>query len=274
MHVFWVTGESSGDRHAAALIHQLNSVRPDWSHGGMGGEAMRHEGAELTADLGEAALMGLTEVVKHLPRLLKLRASLVEAITEQQTDLVVLVDFPDFNLAVARAIRRKHGRQIPILYYVSPQVWAWRRSRIKTIAKLVDAMAVLFPFEKDVYRPHGLDTVFFGHPFVGEVTPSGPVDQLRDQFGLSRDELAIALLPGSRTQEIERHLPVQLAAAKKLRDLVDDPVKILIARANTVSRDLLAKLSAGIHDCIIVEDSRDALAVSRAAVVKSGTSTV
>ncbi|MCB2211141.1 lipid-A-disaccharide synthase [bacterium] len=274
MHVFWVTGESSGDRHAAHLIRELKRLQPEWTHGGMGGEAMRREGVTLSADLKEAALMGLTEVIRHLPRLFRLRNRLIDAIVDSGAQLVVLVDFPDFNMGVARSLRVRLGRQIPILYYVSPQVWAWRRGRIKTIAKLVDAMAVLFPFEVDVYRPHGLETVFFGHPLVGEVKPSAPVPELRKQFGLLGDEQAVALLPGSREQEVRRHLPVQLAAVNRLRSRLTEPVKVLLAQANTVDRKLLEQLSAGIPDVTIVDNARDALATSRVGLVKSGTSTI
>ncbi len=274
MHVFWVTGESSGDRHAAHLIRELKRLRPEWTHGGMGGEAMRREGVTLTADLKEAALMGLTEVIRHLPRLFRLRNRLIDAIVDSGAQLVVLVDFPDFNMGVARSLRVRLGRQIPILYYVSPQVWAWRRGRIKTIAKLVDAMAVLFPFEVDVYRPHGLETVFFGHPLVGEVKPSAPLPELRKQFGLLGDEQAVAILPGSREQEVRRHLPVQLAAVKRLRSRLTEPVKVLLAQANTVDRQLLEQLAAGIPDVTIVDNARDALAASRVGLVKSGTSTI
>ncbi|HEX05074.1 MAG TPA: lipid-A-disaccharide synthase [Bacteroidetes bacterium] len=274
MRVFWVTGESSGDRHAAHLIRELKQLQPSWTHGGMGGEAMRHEGVELTADLKEAAVMGLTEVIRHLPRLFRLRNRLIDAIVQSGTQLVVLVDFPDFNMSVARSLRVRLGRQIPILYYVSPQVWAWRRGRIKTIARLVDAMAVLFPFEVDVYRPQGLETVFYGHPLVGEVVPSASESELRAQFGLTGDEQAVALLPGSRTQEIGRHLPVQLAAVQKLRARLTEPVKVLLARANTVDHSMLAQMAAGTPDVEIVDNARDALSVARVGLVKSGTSTV
>ncbi len=274
MRVFWVTGESSGDRHAAHLIRELKTLQPSWTHAGMGGEAMRREGVELTANLREAALMGLIEVIRHLPRMIQLRNRLVDEIITSGAQLVVLVDFPDFNMSVARSLRTRLGRKIQILYYVSPQVWAWRRGRIKTISSLVDAMAVLFPFELDVYRPHGLETVFFGHPLVGEVGASAPVNELRKQFGLVGDEQAVAILPGSRMQEIERHLPVQLAAVKRLRQRLTEPVKVLLARANTVDRNTLTQMAAGVPDLEIVDNARDALATARVGLVKSGTSTV
>ncbi|MBS1260929.1 MAG: Lipid-A-disaccharide synthase [Calditrichaeota bacterium] len=274
MHVFWITGESSGDRYAAELIGELDRLRPQWTHSGMGGEAMRRAGAEIVADLREATLMGLSEVLGQLPRLFRLRARLLDAIDRGRVQLVVLIDYPDFNLGVARALRRRLGRRVSILYYVSPQVWAWRRYRAKTIARLVDAMAVLFPFELDVYRPHGLETVFFGHPLVGEVTPARSAVRLREKFDLAGDARPVALLPGSREQEVERHLPVQLAAVARVRDRLAEPAPALVARANTVDRALLARLCEGHARVQVVEDSRDALATAHVALVKSGTSTV
>lgn len=275
MRTFWVAGESSGDRHAAHLIHEINALNPDWQHRGMGGEQMEREGCQLDANLSEAALMGLVEVIRHLPRLLKLRDRLVDAVDQWQADLVVLVDFPDFNLALAKAIRKRRGSKTKILYYVSPQVWAWRKGRAKTIANRVDAMAVLFPFEQRVYRPYGLETVFFGHPLAGEVEPSASVGELREQFGLREGQEAVAILPGSRAQEIERHLPVQLEALKRLRGQKSDDIVGLIARANTVQKGVLASYIQNVPNVQIVEDGAyDALAAARVGLVKSGTSTV
>ncbi|MCB2200041.1 lipid-A-disaccharide synthase [bacterium] len=275
MRIFWVAGESSGDRHAAHLIHEINALQPDWQHRGMGGEQMEREGCELDANLSEAALMGLVEVIRHLPRLLKLRDRLVIAVDEWQADLVILVDFPDFNLALAKAIRKRRGSKTKILYYVSPQVWAWRKGRAKTIAHRVDAMAVLFPFEQEVYRPYGLETVFFGHPLAGEVEPSASVDELRKRFELKEGQEAVAILPGSRAQEIERHLPVQLQALERLRESKGEDVVGLVARANTVQKGVLSDYLQNVPNVRIVEDGAyDALAAARVGMVKSGTSTV
>lgn len=275
MRVFWVVGESSGDHHAARLIEAIRSVDPGWEHFGMGGEAMRDAGCELVADLREAALMGLVEVVRHLPRLLRLRDRLVRQVEQRSIDLVVFVDFPDFNLALAKAIRKHLGKRIKLMYYVSPQVWAWRKGRAKTIAKRVDAMAVLFPFETEVYRPYGLETVFFGHPLTGEVAPSADVATLRKRFGLEEGQDAVAILPGSRRQEVERHLPVQLEALQELRRFQGAQVKGLVARANTVDRAFLDDYVQNVPNVQIVEKGAyDALAAARVGLVKSGTSTV
>jgi lipid-A-disaccharide synthase len=275
MNVFWVVGESSGDRHAAHLIRELTSTAPGWSHAGMGGEAMKNAGCELAADLSEVSMMGLTEVVRHLPRLLRLQKRLVEEIESRKVDLVVLVDLPDFNLSLGSRLRKKFGDSLQLFYYVSPQVWAWRKGRAKGIAKLVDAMAVLFPFEVDAYEKYGLETVFFGHPLAGKVAPSKPVPELRNDFSLAEEEEAVAVLPGSRAQEVERLLPVQLEAVEKLREQLRTPVRILVARAGTVSHSMLEAMTAEYANTDIVDEATyDALAVSRTALVKSGTSTI
>jgi len=241
----------------------------------MGGVRMEEAGCQLVANLSEAALMGLAEVVRHLPRLFRLRDRLVRAVGEFHADLIVLVDFPDFNLAFAKAIRRKYRSTIPILYYVSPQVWAWRRGRAKTIARLVDAMAVLFPFEREIYAPYQLETVFFGHPLAGEVKPSGKRSELRKAFGLNASDEVVAILPGSRKQEVERHLPVQLAALELLRSRRSEPIVGLLVCANTVDPGLLRGYVQNIQNVRIVQNAGyDALAVARVAMVKSGTSTL
>lgn len=275
MNVFWVAGESSGDRHAAHLIRELNAVAPGWKHSGMGGDAMREAGCELVADLSEASLMGLTEVIRHLPRLLKLQQRLADEVARRECTLVVFIDFPDFNLTLGKRLRKRFGRKISLFYYVSPQVWAWRRGRAKGIARLVDAMAVLFPFEVDVYKKYGLETVFFGHPLAGEVEPSGNVSALRKKFSLAKDEEAVAILPGSRAQEVDRLLPAQLAAIRDLRKSRPEKIRALVARAGTVTRAQLENYIGGMEGVEIVEGGTyDALAVSRVALVKSGTSTI
>ncbi len=275
MNLFWIVGESSGDRHASHIISEMSRLKPDWSHSGMCGTEMFASGCEEVVNLSEAALMGLTEVIRHLPRLLKLREKLVDEIEKRSIDLVVLVDFPDFNLAVAKLLRKRFGKKVKILYYVSPQVWAWRKGRAKTIAELSDAMAVLFPFEKDIYKKYGLETVFCGHPLVGEVSKSDSIENLRKRFNLKDGQEAVAILPGSRKQEVERLLPVQLETIQFLRKFKGSEVVALIAKANTVDIELLEEISKNTQNVKIVDgSSHDVMSVSKVGLVKSGTSTV
>ncbi len=274
MRLFWVVGEKSGDHHASRLITALRGVAPDWEHAGMGGEAMAEAGCEIIADLSQASLLGLAEVVRHLPRMFRLRDRLALEIHKRNVDLVVFLDFPDFNIALLKLLRKRHGDEHRAFYYISPQVWAWRRRRAKQMAKLLDAMAVLFPFELEFYRRYGLETVFFGHPLCGEVVPSDRRERLRGMFGLEPGHQAIALLPGSRRPEVERHLPVQLEAMEIFRRSHPEAVAI-IASSENIERSLYASL-IGERDWALLASGRvyDVLAVSRVGLVKSGTSTV
>ncbi|MDP8206481.1 MAG: lipid-A-disaccharide synthase [Candidatus Electryonea clarkiae] len=274
MNLFWVVGESSGDRHSALLIESLRHSASGWTHAGMCGSAMSGAGCEVVVDLSEASLMGLIEVIRHIPRMLRLRNRLVEEIRKRNPELVVLVDFPDFNLSLLSKLRKEFGNKIKILYFISPQVWAWRKNRAKRMAKMLDAMAVLFPFEVDLYKRHGLETVFFGHPFAGEVKPSENADALRKKFGTGSSQEIVTIMPGSRTDEIERHLPVQLQAVALLREKHPE-IKALIVKANTVDNKLLEPYLADVKwaqivDCMAI----DALSICHVALIKSGTSTV
>lgn len=271
---FWVTGEASGDKHAARLINELNGLDPSLKHSGMCGDAMLAEGCEAVADISEISVMGIVEVVKHLNRILKLRDRLVDAILERKPKLVILVDLPDFNLPLMKALRKKAGRDLKIMYYVSPQIWAWRRGRAKTMAKHLDAMAVLFPFEKQFYEKYNLETVFFGHPLAGEVKPSATVDELRKEFGIQTDQPVVTIMPGSRSHEVERHLPVQLEAFKLFQK--DHPeAAALVVKAGTAPDHLFSSIKQNDPAIKLVPNrTYDALAVSRAALVKSGTSTI
>ncbi|MBD3166676.1 lipid-A-disaccharide synthase [bacterium] len=274
MHVFWVAGEASGDRHAARLIDALNETGAGWTHSGMGGPKMQEAGCRAVADISEMSVMGLVEVIRHLPRIFRLRDRLLEQIREQQPDLVVLVDLPDFNLALLKKLRREFGRTLRVMYFISPQVWAWRRGRARTMAAQLNAMAVLFPFEVDFYERYGLETVYFGHPLAGEVAPSADRATLRREFELSDGLEAVALMPGSRSHEVERHLPVQLAAVERYRQLHPN-VQALVVLARGIPQTLVDEL---VEDrpwvTIVNRRAYDALHAADAALVKSGTSTV
>ncbi len=275
MKFFWVVGESSGDRHASRLITALDKASDSMhTHYGMCGEEMRKSGCEMVADISEASLMGLTEVIRHLPRMIKLRDRLVSEIEEKKPDLVVLLDFPDFNLSLLKTLRKRLGREVPVLYYISPQIWAWRRGRAKMMANLLDVIAVIFPFEVDFYSRYGLEAVFFGHPMAGEIKPSDTKENLLKSFNLDEASDVITLMPGSRDHEVERHLPVMLEAVE-LFQMQNPGVIAQVVKANTVKMKLIKQIVASRTWVNIVERTAvDSLSVSRAAIIKSGTSTV
>jgi lipid-A-disaccharide synthase len=268
--VFFVTGEPSGDLQAARLAAAMRAQDPSLTLCGVGGPAMREAGVTTTIDIGELSVMGIAEVVGALARVRRMyRAILAEMDSPRRPDLLVLVDFPEFNLLVARAARR---RGVRVLYYVSPQVWAWRRGRVRKIRKRVDAMVVLFPFEEAFYAGHGVCARFFGHPLAETVEASRSMPETRARLGVQADVPLVALLPGSRAKEIDRHLPLMLEAARR----VDRRVRFAIACAPGIPRSRFERAAkdAGVDVSVVKNETYNLLAAADAAAVASGTATV
>jgi lipid-A-disaccharide synthase len=265
-----VAGEASGDLHGARLISELRLRVPGLAAFGLGGDEMRAAGLQSVAHSSEVAVVGITEVLKVLPRIREVFADLLHEVDRRRPALAVLIDFPDFNLRLARQLK---GRGLEVVYYISPQVWAWRKGRVKTIARLVDRMLVLFPFEVDFYRGHGVDVVHVGHPLVDEV-PVLPQAWDRGTEAEKAGPYRIALLPGSRLSEVEALLPTLLAAVGKLAGRL--PIEARIIRAPTVPRELLdeAVELSGLTVAIVESDRFAAIADSHVALCASGTATL
>jgi len=279
-------GEASGDHHAARLMEAVRRLAGDERRVrffGLGGDAMAAAGLESVAHSDEVAVVGIVEVLRELPRIRQVFRRLLKAVESRRPELAVLVDFPDFNLRLAR---RLHRRGVPVLYYVSPQVWAWRRRRVRTIARLVKRMLVLFPFEVDVYRGRELEVEHVGHPLVDEV-PELPSVWEREANLPERPTLA--LLPGSRNSEVRRILPPMLRAAavvgggtgriRRGGDSGNDAARVRLILASTVDRDLVHRLVASSplagKDLEIVRSERfAAVAGSHLALCASGTATL
>src|SRR5436305_3260548 len=267
-----VAGEASGDLHGARLISELRRRMPDVKTFGLGGDEMRQAGLEPVAHSSEISVVGLTEVLKILPRAREIFADLLREVDRRRPGVAVLIDFPDFNLRLAKELK---SRGVEVLYYISPQVWAWRRGRVKTISRLVDRMLVLFPFEVDFYKDHDVDVVHVGHPLVDEV-PVLP--QAWDRNGAADGSFAgpyrVALLPGSRTSEVEALLPTLLESVKRLS--AELPVEARIIRAPTVSPELIdeAVELGGVQVEVIEDDRFAAVADSHLALCASGTATL
>jgi len=228
-------GDASGDIHAAALVRALRQRIPRARFLGLGGAEMEKEGVELIVHQREVAVAGLLEVASGLPRILRAWRRLHRTVRDTKPDLVILVDTPDFNLPLARRARR-HG--VPVLYFIGPQVWAWRQGRIHKIARRVDRLAVIFPFEVDFYRPTGLRVDFVGHPLVERMHAAmGRHDRGSDRrsLGLDPDSPVVALLPGSRRNEIENMLPLFLETASILHAR-DPRVAFVLPVAPTLPR--------------------------------------
>lgn len=210
-------GEASGDQHAAAVARKLTDLRPDARIFGMGSGQLRRCGMEILVDSAPLAVVGLVEVLAHYPALRRALKLLQRTLSDRRPDLLLLVDNPEFNLKLAKTAQELG---IPVLYYISPQIWAWRQGRVKKIGRLVDHMAVVFPFEESFYRNAGIDVSFVGHPLLDELpdstSPSDRRVKARHQLGLSETSEIVGLFPGSRKSEIRRLLPLLAEAAQAL----------------------------------------------------------
>jgi lipid-A-disaccharide synthase len=207
-----VAGEASGDRHGAKLVRAMLAADPSLSFRGIGGPAMRNSGVRTDFDAARLAVVGITEVLSRLPAIVAALRLVKNLLRRLKPSLLVLIDFPEFNLKIAAAAKR-FG--IPVLYYISPQIWAWRPGRVKRIARCVDRMAVILPFEEAFYRQHRVNATFVGHPLLDDPSASAQ-NGSPDRRTAGADRL-IALLPGSRAVEIKRHLPPMLGAASILQ---------------------------------------------------------
>lgn len=273
-------GEASGDEHAARLVAAIRERLPEARFLGIGGKALAAQGVGLLAGAHDLAVVGLVEVAGRLPHIWRALKTIRQALLQERPSLVILVDFPDFNFWVARLAKR-HG--VPVMYYISPQVWAWRSYRVRTIARLVDRLVVIFPFEADFYRARGLPVDFVGHPFRETLPELPPRSELLKAWGLDPTRLTVALLPGSRASEIQRHLPTMLAGAKLIKQAIP-PVQFLLPLASTAPREVVEELiNAGEAPSappplpqftIIPGQAYAALWVADAAVAASGTVTV
>jgi lipid-A-disaccharide synthase len=268
MNFLLSAGEASGDNYGAQLIEALRQLQPGAAFFGMGGEKMRAAGCELLVNASDVAVVGLAEVVTHLPGIYMKFRGLVGEARKRRPDAAILIDFPDFNLRLARDL---HNLGIPVFYFVSPQIWAWRSGRVKQIQRFVRKMIVIFPFEQEFYRRHGVEVTYVGHPLAWLPEPATSRDEYARQQQLDASREWIALLPGSRRKEVRLNLPAMLAAAERL----GCGYEYILPVASTLQRDFLKEQIA--HSPLPVklcENARTAMKFARASVVASGTATV
>lgn len=228
--IFIVAGEASGDLHGADLTRALLTLDSGVTLLGMGGDQMQRAGVKLLVDAAELAGLGVTETLYRLAAGARAFRKLRAALVTERPSLLVLIDFPDFNFWLARA---SHRIGIPVLYYISPQVWAWRRGRIQILKRLVEKMVVIFPFEEPMYREAGVPVTFVGHPMVDRLRDVPTRDEARRQLGCGPSDLVIGLLPGSREGEIKYHLPVMKEAAARIAQ-VEPHVQFFLAVADVL----------------------------------------
>ncbi|MCP3677651.1 MAG: lipid-A-disaccharide synthase [Deltaproteobacteria bacterium] len=267
-----ISGEASGDIHGAALIEELKGLIPSLKIFGMGGPRMREAGQE-GFDAGDMAVVGVAEVVGKLPAILRRFKELKSILDREKIDGVVLIDYPDFNLRFAKEAKK---RDIPVIYYISPQVWAWRRGRVKKIARLVDKMLVVFPFEVPIYEEVGVDVEFVGHPLMDRVSCPLDKNEAKAALGYHRTEVVVTLLPGSRKEEISRLLPPMLEGAIEAAEASRWKVRIIIPAAENIDETLLNTLLQGCPEYVktVKGQMYTALRASDTAAIASGTATL
>ncbi len=270
IRLFLVAGEASGDLHGGAIARALREAVPTCELAGMGGSEMERAGVRVLVRSEPMAVTGFWEVVRHLPRFGRILRDLERRLREDPPDALVLIDYPDFNLRLAE---RAHAAGVPVIYYISPQVWAWRRGRIQILKRVVRRMLVIFPFEEELYREAGVPVTYVGHPLVDRVRARIPRDEMRGKLGVRPGEHLVALLPGSRKSEVERILPVLLGARRLLS--ARKSLRWAIAAAPGLDpRDL--SRAASLDDDVIIRagETYEILAAADLALTASGTATV
>lgn len=266
-----ICGEASGDMHAAGLAEELQRLDPRLSISAVGGEKLKAAGADVFFDIASLSVMGFFDVLRHLPRFLKLKKYILQKILELKPAAVILVDFSGFNLRLAKAI----NNTTPVYYYISPQVWASRPGRVQTIKRYISNIIVFFEFEREFYKKFGVEATCVGHPLLDIVRPSCDKKTFSLQYGLTQARPVIALLPGSRTAEIARILPVMLKATQAIIQKYP-ATQILVARVSGVKLALYKQLLAQAKvDALLVEGKPyDCLYNADFALVCSGTATL
>jgi lipid-A-disaccharide synthase len=263
-------GEPSGDAYGGALIRDLRRLRPDLVASGLGGDQVEAAGGQLVAHLRDVAVVGLLEVVRHLGDLRAIFARILAEADRHRPDVAVLVDYPDFNLRLARELKR---RGIPVVYYVSPQVWAWRRGRIRTIRDTVARMLVLFPFEEAIYRSAGVPVTFVGHPLLDQVKPVADREAFLRSVGLDPGRPVLAVLPGSRPQEVAHNRPPLVQALRRIAGHRPD-VQFVLAAAPTLAEAAFGELLGQPGLRVVRGQTHAVLSSATAGIVASGTATV
>lgn len=269
--IFLMAGEASGDRLGGSLAESLVRIRPDIQLIGVGGPFMRAAGVKLIHDYEEFAVLGITEVIGRLPFFLRILSEFSKRFKMDPPGLFLPIDFPDFNIRLAASA---HVSGVPVLWYVSPQVWAWRAGRVATLSRIVDRMVVVFPFETAIYEKVGLPVSFVGHPLLERLVVTRSREEIRRELALTAGDKLVALLPGSRRQEVRRILPPLVDAGRRLASAGIRPV---VSRAPSIDPDYFDSVAAGEGASrlpIWTGDTTNLVAAADLAVVASGTATL
>lgn len=269
-----IAGEESGDQHAAKLVNQLKDWNSNLEFSGIGGRHMQEAGVKLISDLARYGVTGISEVLRHLHVIKKAFNAIKLHLETIKPDLLILVDYPGFNLRLAKFAKQELG--IRILYYISPQIWAWKANRIETIRANIDNMAVILPFEKEIYQKAGVPVSFVGHPLVEKIQPCPDIEEARLDLNLPADKRIVAMLPGSRYNEIEKHMPILLETIKILSKQHAN-LHFVIPIAGSLKPELVKSYFQHQSDIPIsftLGKATDVVACSDCVVVASGTASL
>lgn len=261
MKLYLIAGEASGDLHGSNLMRELRNLNPDIDFRCWGGDLMKQQGGVLVKHINQLAFMGFVEVVMNLRTVLKNLALCKRDILSYKPDAVILIDYPGFNLKIARFL---HNQKIPVIYYISPQIWAWKQSRVKIIRKVVDKMMVILPFEKDFYEKHGVEVEFHGHPLLDALNQSNFNPVISDG-----EKPVVALLPGSRRQEILQVLPRMMSVVPRFPD-----IRFVIAGVDSHGAEFYNGITGNPDIPVVMGRTYDLLKQAKAALVTSGTATL
>ena len=261
---FIIAGEPSGDLHGSKLIKAIKNLHPNSSFMGHGGNKMKNEGMRIIEHIDDLSIMGFTEVLRHLPRLIKIMDATLNAISQSNPDRIILIDYPGFNLRLAKKLS---SFDIPITYFILPQVWAWKEKRVKKMKKLIDQTISIFPFEKDWFASRGLNVEYFGHPFMDIEHMDETTKSFYKRHSLDLNSPILTLLPGSRQQEIDRHWPIFLETVNLLREQYLN-LQVVVGKASNIDLDNCPS------DFKIERDAKKAMLVGTVGLVSSGTATL
>ncbi len=266
-----ITGEVSGDLIGGSLIKELKSLNPDLKITGIGGDRMKSAGMDLVYHTDQMAFLGFVEVVKHLPFIKKVQKKLIDIIKNEKISCVVLIDYPGFNLSIAKKLK---PLGVKIVYYVSPQIWAWAKGRVKKVKRLVDKMLVVFPFEVDFYKKEKVNVEYVGHPLVERIIQYNFLskDDFFSKFDLDKKKEILLVLPGSRKQEVKEIFPEVIKAAYKLANEFN--LQVVVARSQNIGEKYFHQSSSPEKFTIIGDHNYELMKYSRFGIIKSGTSTL
>jgi lipid-A-disaccharide synthase len=264
-------GEASGEMYGAELIEALHRLDPRLEFFGVGGERMRAAGCDTVVDAKDLSVVGITEILSHLPKIYRLYRHLITEADRRKPNLAIVIDSPAFNWRVARQMKR---RGIPVIYYVAPQFWAWRQGRVRLIRDYVDEALVIFPFEEKFYCSRGVDATFVGHPLAELQAPAIARGDYAAQFHLDPAKQWITIMPGSRVKEVRMNLPTILQAAAQLGDAYEFLLPVAPTLDRTFLQGLIDQRMLGRPRITLVSESLPALRHSRAGIIASGTATV